>query len=144
MPYDPSTAQVELNKLISDVNATLGTQLKFISVDDVVRAVDDPHGTTSSVVEQVDKTPDQEVANVAEMIISDPQKLAATVRVVGEDLKVSPNLQAAFDDASGRMSLNDLLGLVSPLTDKLSIPTSSGGTIYDLIVQNVHLLPIRF
>jgi hypothetical protein len=144
MPYDPSTAQVELNKLISDVNATLGTQLKFISVDDVVRAVDDPHGTTSSVVEQVDKTPDQEVANVAEMIISDPQKLAATVRVVGEDLKVSPNLQAAFDDASGRMSLNDLLGLVSPLTDKLSIPTSSGGTIYDLFVQNVHLLPIRF
>jgi hypothetical protein len=144
MPYDPSTAQVELNKLISDVNATLGTQLKFISVDDVVRAVDDPHGTTSSVVEQVDKTPDQEVANVAEMIISDPQKLAATVRVVEEDLKVSPNLQAAFDDASGRMSLNDLLGLVSPLTDKLSIPTSSGGTIYDLIVQNVHLLPIRF
>jgi hypothetical protein len=144
MPYDPSTAQVELNKLISDVNATLGTQLKFISVDDVVRAVDDPHGTTSSVVEQVDKTPDQEVANVAEMIISDPQKLAATVRVVEEDLKVSPNLQAALDDASGRMSLNDLLGLVSPLTDKLSIPTSSGGTIYDLIVQNVHLLPIRF
>ena len=58
MPYDSSAAQVELNKLISDVNATLGTHLNFVSVGDVVRAVDDPRGTTSSVVEQVNRTPD--------------------------------------------------------------------------------------
>jgi hypothetical protein len=143
MPYDRNAAQVELNKLISDVNATLGTQLKFISVDDVVQAVNDPQGTTSSVVEQVDKTPDQQVADVAETISSDPERIAATVKVVEDDLNASPNLQAAFEDANGRISQTDFLRLVSPLVDKLSIPTSSGGTIYDLIAQNLHLLPIR-
>jgi len=142
MPYDPSAAQIELNKLISDVNATLGTHLKFISVDDVVRAVDDPRGTTSSVVEQVNRTPDPQVADIAQMIASDPQRLAATVKVVEDDIKASPNLKAAFDDIIGKVSLNEFLGLVSPLRDKLSIPVSNGGTIFDLIIPNMHLLPI--
>ena len=78
MPYNPNAAQVELNKLISDVNDTLGTHLNFVSVDDLVRAVDDPRGTTSSVVEQVNKTPDQQIASIAEAVTSDAGRLDAT------------------------------------------------------------------
>jgi GAF domain-containing protein len=144
MAYDPNAAQVELNKLLSDVNTTLGTHLKFVSVDDLVRAVDDPRGTTSSLVEQVDRTPDQQIANIAQMIASDPQKLAATVKVVEDDINASPNLKAAFDEISGKVTPNEMLGLVSPLTDKLSVPVSSGGTLLGLIEQTLPLLPIRF
>ena len=144
MPYNSSAAQVELNKLISDVNATLGTHLNFVSVGDVVRAVDDPRGTTSSVVEQVNRTPDQQIASIAEAVTSDPAKLNATVQVVENDLKASPDLTAAFDEVKTKISDSDFLKLISPLAHKLSIPVSHGGTVFDLIVQNVHLLPIRF
>src|SRR5690349_5754389 len=47
----------------------------FVSVGDVVRAVDDPRGTTSSVVEQVNRTPNQQIASIAEAVTSDPGKL---------------------------------------------------------------------
>ena len=144
MPFDPNAAQVELNKLISDVNASLGTQLKFVSVAEVTRATNDPRGATSSVVEQVNRTPDQQIASIAEAVTRDPERLTATVKVIEDDLKVSPNLTAAFDEASGKISENEFLGLVSPLTPKLSIPVSQGGTIFDLIAQNAHLLPVRF
>jgi hypothetical protein len=144
MPYNSSAAQVELNKLISDVNATLGTHLNFVSVGDVVRAVDDPRGTTSSVVEQVNRTPDQQIASIAEAVTRDPAKLNATVKVVENDLKASPDLTAAFDEVKTKISDSDFLKLISPLAHKLSIPVSHGGTVFDLIVQNVHLLPIRF
>jgi hypothetical protein len=144
MPYDPNAAQVELNKLISDVNATLGTHLKFVSVGDVVQAVNDPRGTTSSVVDQVNRTPDQQIASIAEAVTSNPGKLGATVTVVENDLKASPNLTAAFDEARTKISDSDFLKLISPLEPKLSIPVSHGGTVYNLILQNVHLLPIRF
>ena len=144
MPYDSSAAQVELNKLISDVNTTLGTHLNFVSVGDVVRAVDDPRGTTSSVVEQVNRTPDQQIASIAEAVTSDPGKLDATVKVIENDLKASPDLTAAFDEAKTNISDSDFFKLISPLAPKLAIPVSHGGTVFDLIAQNVHLLPIRF
>ena len=144
MPFNPNAAQVELNKLISDVNASLGTQLKFVSVADVTQAANDPRDATTSVVKQVNSTSDQQIASIAEAITSNPNRLAATVTVIENDLKASPNLTAAFDEASTKISDNDFLKLVSPLTDKLSIPVSQGGTIFDLIAQNVHLLPIRF
>ena len=144
MPYDPNAAQVELNKLISDVNDTLGTHLNFVSVDDLVRAVDDPRDTTSSIVEQVNRTPDQQIASIAEAATSDPGKLDATIKVIENDLKASPDLTAAFDEARTKISDSDFLKLISPLEPKLSIPVSNGGTIFDLIAQNVHLLPIRF
>jgi hypothetical protein len=144
MPYDSSAAQVELNKLISDVNATLGTHLNFVSVGDLVQAVDDPRGTTSSVVEQVNRTPDQQIASIAEAITSDPGKLGATVTVIENDLKASPDLTAAFDEAKTKISDSDFLKLISPLAPKLSIPVSPGGTVFDLVAQNLHLLPIRF
>ena len=117
MPYDPNAAQVELNKLISDVNDTLGTHLNFVSVDDLVRAVDDPRGTTSSVVEQVNKTPDQQIASIAEAVTSDPGMLGcATVQVVENDLKASPDLTTAFDEARTKISDSDFLKLISPLS----------------------------
>jgi hypothetical protein len=144
MPFDPNAAQVELNKLISDVNASLGTQLKFVSVPEVTQATNHPRSTTSSLVEQVNRTPDQQIASIAEAVTSDPGRLDATVTVIENDLKASPNLTAAFDEAKSKISENDLLKLVSPLTHKLSIPVSQGGTLFDLIAQNAHLLPIRF
>src|SRR3954447_11879955 len=110
----------------------------------MVRAVDDPRDTTSSVVEEVNRTPDQQIASIAEAVTSDPGRLDATVTVIENDLKASPNLTAAFDEAKSKISENDLLKLVSPLTHKLSIPVSQGGTLFDLIAQNAHLLPIRF
>jgi len=144
MPFDPNAAQVELNKLISDVNASLGTQLKFVSVAEVTQATNDPRSTTSSLVEQVNRTPDQQIASIAEAVTSDPGRLDATVTIIENDLKASPNLTAAFDEARTKISENDFLKLVSPLTHKLSIPVSQGGTLFDLIAQNAHLLPIRF
>lgn len=144
MPFDPNAAQVELNKLISDVNASLGTQLKFVSVPEVTQATNDPRSAISSLVEQVNRTPDQQIASTAEAVTSDPGRLDATVTVIENDLKASPNLTAAFDEAKSKISENDLLKLVSPLTHKLSIPVSQGGTLFDLIAQNAHLLPIRF
>jgi hypothetical protein len=144
MPFDPNAAQVELNKLISDVNASLGTQLKFVSVPEVTQATNHPRSTISSLVEQVNRTPDQQIASIAEAVTSDPGRLDATVTVIENDLKASPNLTAAFDEAKSKISENDLLKLVSPLTHKLSIPVSQGGTLFDLIAQNAHLLPIRF
>ena len=144
MPYDPSAAQVELNKLINGINVSLGTQLRFVSVDEVVNAVNDPRAATSSVVSQVNRTPDQQIATIAEAITSDRTKLEATARLVDSDLKASPNLQAAFDDASTRLSSNEFLTLLSPLAPKLSIPTTSGGNIYGLIAENIDILGIHF
>ena len=93
MPFDPNAAQVELNKLISDVNASLGTQLKFVSVPEVTQATNDPRSAISSLVEQVNRTPDQQIASTAEAVTSHPGRLDATVTVIENDLKASPNLQ---------------------------------------------------
>ncbi|MFL5283303.1 MAG: hypothetical protein ACJ8AW_20500 [Rhodopila sp.] len=55
-----------------------------------------------------------------------------------------PNLTAAFDEARTKISDSDFLKLILPLKPKLSIPVSHGSTVFDLIAQNAHLLPIRF
>jgi hypothetical protein len=144
MPYDPNLATIEANKLISDVNETAGTQLRFVTAADINRAVADPRGVTSLLVSQINGTPNDQISAAVELVAGNRSNLEATIQTIRTDLDNSPNLKAAFDDASQRVSTNDFIRLVSPLSSKLGLPTSSGATIFNLVTSNLDLIPIKF
>ena len=111
---------------------------------DINRAVTDPRGVTSLLVSQINATPNDQITAAVELVGGNRSNLEATIQTIRTDLDNSPNLKAAFDDASHRLSANDFTRLLSPLSGKLGLPTSSGATIFNVITSNSDLIPFRF